>query len=113
MVCGPGSKPLLFGLLLAIGGDVVVPKPSWVSYAAQAALIGTRSHFVPTPPGEGGVPDPYLLARTVRAARAAGREIRSVVVTLPDNPTGTLAGPAHHTRAVRGRRGTRADHHLG
>ncbi len=98
VVCGPGSKALLFGLLLAIGGDVVVPKPSWVSYAAQAALIGARSHFVPTPPGEGGVPDPYLLARTVRAARAAGREIRSVVVTLPDNPTGTLAGP----RTIRG-----------
>jgi aspartate aminotransferase len=91
LVCGPGSKPLLFGLLLAIGGDVAVPKPSWVSYATQAALIGVRPHFVPTPPGEGGVPDPYLLARRVREARIAGREIRSVVVTLPDNPTGTLA----------------------
>jgi aspartate aminotransferase len=93
VVCGPGSKPLLFGLLLAIGGDVAVPKPSWVSYAAQASLIGTRPHFVPTPRGEGGVPEPYLLARAVKEARAAGREIRSVVVTLPDNPTGTLARP--------------------
>jgi aspartate aminotransferase len=94
VVCGPGSKPLLFGLLLAIGGDVVVPKPSWVSYAAQAALLGTQPHFVATPPNEGGIPEPCLLARTVKAARAAGREIRSVVVTLPDNPTGTLARPA-------------------
>ena len=34
MVCGPGSKALLFGLLLAIGTDVAVPQPSWVSYAA-------------------------------------------------------------------------------
>ena len=94
VVCGPGSKPLLFGLLLAIGGDVAVPKPSWVSYAAQASLIGTESHFVPTPRGEGGIPEPQLLARTVTAARVAGRDIRSVVVTLPDNPTGTLARPA-------------------
>jgi aspartate aminotransferase len=94
VVCGPGSKPLLFGLLLAIGGDVAVPKPSWVSYAAQAALIGTRPHFVPTPRGEGGIPEPYLLARAVKCARAAGRDIRSVIVTLPDNPTGTLARPA-------------------
>jgi len=30
----------------------------------------------------------------VSAARAAGRRIRSVVLTLPDNPTGTLAPPA-------------------
>ena len=32
--------------------------------------------------------------RSVTAARAAGREIRSVVVTLPDNPTGGLPRPA-------------------
>ena len=40
VICGPGSKPLLFGLLLAIGTDVALPRPSWVSYAAQAAVIG-------------------------------------------------------------------------
>jgi aspartate aminotransferase len=94
IVCGPGSKALLFGLMLAIGGDVAVPRPSWVSYAAQASLIGARPHFVDIRPGEGGVPDPGRLAGAVRAARAAGRELRSVILTLPDNPTGTLAGPA-------------------
>ncbi len=94
IVCGPGSKPLLFGLLLAIGGDVAVPKPSWVSYAAQAALIGAQPHYVPTPPGEGGVPQPSFLAKAVKAARAVGRNIRSVVVTLPDNPTAMVARPS-------------------
>lgn len=94
VISGPGSKPLLFGLLLAIGADVAVPKPSWVSYAAQAALAGARPHFVPVPAGEGGVCDPALLARAVAAARAAGRRIGSVIVTLPDNPTGRLARPA-------------------
>jgi aspartate aminotransferase len=58
VICGPGSKPLLFGLLLALGADVAVPQPSWVSYAAQAGLIGARPHFVPTPAGEGGICDP-------------------------------------------------------
>jgi aspartate aminotransferase len=91
VVCGPGSKALLFGLLAAIGGDVAVTRPSWVSYAAQAPLAGHAAHFVP---GDGGVPDAAGLARTVAAARAAGRRVRSVVVTLPDNPTGTLAPPA-------------------
>jgi len=93
VVCGPGSKPLLFGLLLAIGADVAVPRPSWVSYAAQASLIGVRPHFVPAAPGEGGICDPAGLAAAVTEARAAGREIRSVVVTLPDNPTGRLPRP--------------------
>jgi aspartate aminotransferase len=94
VVCGPGSKPLLFGLLLAIGADVAVPRPSWVSYAAQASLIGVRPHFVPAAPGEGGICDPAGLAAAVAEARAAGREIRSVVVTLPDNPTARLSCPA-------------------
>ena len=90
VVCGPGSKALLFGLMTAIGGDIAVTRPSWVSYAAQASLAGREAHFVP---GAAGVPDAGLLARTVSAARAAGRQVRSVIVTLPDNPTGTLATP--------------------
>jgi aspartate aminotransferase len=93
VVCGPGSKPLLFGLLLAIGADVAVPRPSWVSYAAQASLIGVRPHFVPAAPGEGGICDPGQLSAEIAAAADSGRRIRSVVITLPDNPTGRLPRP--------------------
>ncbi|QYC45942.1 Aspartate aminotransferase [Nonomuraea coxensis DSM 45129] len=100
VVCGPGSKSLLYGLLLAIGGDIVLPMPSWVSYAAQADLVGSRPILVPAPPGEGGVPDPERVAAEVRAARAAGRTVSSVLVTLPDNPTGRLASPESVARLV-------------
>ena len=96
VVAGPGSKALLFGLIAAIGGDVAVTRPSWVSYGAQASLTGRIAHFVP---GSGGVPDAGKLARTVAAARAAGRPVRAVIVTLPDNPTGTRA-PADAVRAL-------------
>ncbi|MGW0482934.1 pyridoxal phosphate-dependent aminotransferase [Nonomuraea sp. NPDC003214] len=91
VVCGPGSKSLLYGLLLAIGGDVVLPMPSWVSYAAQADLVGSRPILVPAPSGQGGVPDPDLVKAAVLDARAQGRTVRSLLVTLPDNPTGRLA----------------------
>ncbi|MFD6293222.1 pyridoxal phosphate-dependent aminotransferase [Streptomyces sp. NPDC060235] len=91
VVAGPGSKSLLFALLLAVGGDVVVPVPSWVSYAAQARLAGARPLPVPILPGQGGVPDPDRLREAVADARAAGRDPRAVVVTTPDNPTGTVA----------------------
>jgi aspartate aminotransferase len=94
VVCGPGSKALLYGLLLGLRGvDVAIPRPSWVSYAAQAALTGIRPVYVPTLPGQGGVPDPDLLAGAVTAARREGRQLGAVIVTLPDNPTGTLAAP--------------------
>ncbi|MEU3031668.1 pyridoxal phosphate-dependent aminotransferase [Streptomyces incarnatus] len=104
VVCGPGSKPLLFALLLAVGGDVVVPVPGWVSYAAQARLAGARPIPVATLPGEGGVPDPAALREAVVLARAAGRDPRCVVVTLPDNPTGTVATPGTVERLARAAR---------
>jgi aspartate/methionine/tyrosine aminotransferase len=100
VVCGPGSKSLLYGLLLAIGGDVVLPMPSWVSYAAQADLVGSRPIMVPAPANEGGVPDPDLVVQAVLHARAQGRTVRSLLVTLPDNPTGRLATPATVARLV-------------
>jgi aspartate aminotransferase len=113
VVAGPGSKPLLFALLQAVGelqrdgggsggdvgagGDAVttvaLPSPCWVSYATQASLLGVRTQSIPNAPGSGGVPDPVLLDAAADRARAAGRPIGAVIVTLPDNPTGTLASP--------------------
>lgn len=95
VVAGPGSKSLLFGLLMAINGDVVVPQPSWVSYAAQIELLGCTPMLVPARDSQGGVPDPALLADYLDHAQADGRDVRAIVMTLPDNPTGTIA--AHET----------------
>ncbi|TFE52269.1 aminotransferase class I/II-fold pyridoxal phosphate-dependent enzyme [Streptomyces sp. ICN441] len=95
----PGSKPLLFALLAAIGGDVVLPCPSWVSYAAQAALLGRRVVSVPVPAEAGGIPDPELLERALRQAHADGARPGVLVLTVPDNPTGTVA-PAEQVEAV-------------
>jgi len=94
IVAGPGSKALLFGILLALGMDVAMPTPSWVSYAAQATLTGVVPHFVSAVPGEGGICDAAALDAAARAARAAGRPIGAVLVTMPDNPTGRVASPA-------------------
>ncbi|HLU28289.1 MAG TPA: pyridoxal phosphate-dependent aminotransferase [Glycomyces sp.] len=91
VLLGPGSKPLLFAVLRAVGGEAVIPRPAWVSYAAQAEMIGRDPIRVDAPGGEGGVPDAEALEAAVRAARAEGRDPRLVVATLPDNPTGRLA----------------------
>ena len=91
VVVGPGSKPLLYGLLAVLPGDVVLPRPSWVSYAAQAALAGKRVIDVPIPAQAGGVPEPAALREALAGARAAGQHPGILVLTLPDNPTGTLA----------------------
>jgi len=93
IVAGPGSKALLFATMLALRVGVAVPRPSWVSYAAQATLCGVTPNFVGTVAGEGGVCDPDALEAAVRSRRHSERPIGAVLVTLPDNPTGRLASP--------------------
>jgi aspartate aminotransferase len=94
VMVGPGSKALLYAVLLALDGDVVVPKPSWVSYVPQVSLIGRRSIPVPIPSEAGGLPDPDLLRERLDAAREDGLTPKAMIVTQPDNPTGTVASRA-------------------
>jgi aspartate aminotransferase len=85
----PGSKPLIYALLTVLPGDIVIPQPSWVSYAAHAALAGKRVIKVPIGAAAGGVPDPDALDEALETSDRAG----VLVLTLPDNPTGTQPPP--------------------
>lgn len=48
IMVGPGSKELMFILQLANYGDLVIPTPSWVSYAPQAHIIGRPIYWLET-----------------------------------------------------------------
>lgn len=98
VVLAPGSKALLYAALAALPGDLVLPAPSWVSYAAQAALTGKRVVRVPVPPEAGGTPDPDRLEPALSAARSGGADPRILLVTVPDNPTGTVSAADHLKR---------------
>jgi aspartate aminotransferase len=101
VVLAPGSKPLLAAVVACEPGDVVLPRPSWVTYASQVELFGRRAVWVDVPAGSGGIPDPDLLPAALARARAEGANPRLVVVTLPDNPTGLLARPEQVTQLCR------------
>ncbi|GHB74903.1 aminopeptidase [Streptomyces cirratus] len=94
IVVAPGSKPLLMALGLVVPGDVILPRPAWNTYAPQARLAGKHPIAVAIPEECGGVPDPAALRESITAARVLGRDPRILILTLPDNPTGTLAPPA-------------------
>ena len=98
VILAPGSKSLLLALVMAFGGPVILPRPSWVSYAAQAELVGAGIRPVPIGPEFGGVPDPRLLTGSLSVA-GEGRGPGCMVVTVPDNPTGTLADPGSLAQA--------------
>jgi aspartate aminotransferase len=97
----PGSKPLIYALLTVLPGDVVIPQPSWVSYAAHTALAGKRVVPVPIGAAAGGAPDPDALEEALARARGDGASPGVLVLTLPDNPTGTQPPPEQVERVCR------------
>jgi aspartate aminotransferase len=83
ILLSPGSKALIYALLTVLPGDLVIPQPCWVSYAAHAALAGKRVVQVPIGPDAGGVPDPAALEEALADAGRAGARQGVLVLTLP------------------------------
>ncbi|MEM7198622.1 MAG: aminotransferase class I/II-fold pyridoxal phosphate-dependent enzyme [Planctomycetota bacterium] len=85
VLVGPGSKELMFLLQLVYYGDLVIPTPSWVSYAPQATIIGRQIRWVTTTPENGWrmTPDELSALCDVDPARP-----RIVILNYPGNPTG-------------------------
>jgi aspartate/methionine/tyrosine aminotransferase len=88
-----GAQPLLFALIGAYGGDVLMPRPCPAWWTPQARLLGRPAYHVPTPAECGGVPDPYALLETVRRVRAEGGRPRLLLLSVADDPTATVAPP--------------------
>lgn len=85
VLVGPGTKELMFILQLVYYGDLVIPTPSWVSYAPQARIIGRHLHWLPTRIETG-------LGVTPQALEALCRQDperpRLLILNYPSNPTG-------------------------
>ena len=85
VLIGPGSKELMFLLQLCYYGDLVVPAPSWVSYAPQAKIIGRPIRWVDTRPENGWQLQPEELEAL--CSEDPDRP-RIVILNYPSNPTG-------------------------
>ena len=85
VLIGPGSKELIYILQLAYAGDLMLPSPSWVSYAPQAGLVGRRATWMPTDRSSGWRLRPETLRES--CAGDPGRP-RLLLLNYPCNPTG-------------------------
>ena len=85
ILVGPGSKELMFILQLVFYGDLVIPTPSWVTYAPQAHIIGRHIRWVPTTAEEGW---PLRPAELDAVCRGDPGRPRLVILNYPSNPTG-------------------------
>jgi aspartate aminotransferase len=85
VLIGPGSKELMFVLQLVYYGDLVIPTPSWVSYAPQARIVGRQIHWAPTLREN----DWRLMPEELdRVCRDDPSRPRIVILNYPSNPTG-------------------------
>lgn len=86
----PGSKPLLYALVQLLEGDVLLPTPSWVSYAPHARLAGRRVYLVETDPQDHHRLTPNDLTAALERAQHEGADARILIVNSPSNPTGEM-----------------------
>jgi aspartate aminotransferase len=95
VMIGPGSKTLLFALQMCIPGDVLLPVPSWVSYAPQAALLHQNVIPVDVELSDAGLSiDAKTLRLVISKARADGMAPSKMILNYPSNPTGLTVSDA-------------------
>lgn len=85
VLIGPGSKELMFILQLVYYGDLLIPTPSWVSYAPQAHILGRQIRWLPTRREDDWKLTPGALEQV--CARDPERP-RILILNYPNNPTG-------------------------
>ncbi|MEX0684835.1 MAG: aminotransferase class I/II-fold pyridoxal phosphate-dependent enzyme [Balneolales bacterium] len=85
VMIAPGSKELMFLLQIVYYGDLVIPTPSWVSYAPQAHIAGRPVRWLPTDPKNGWRLSPDALEDL---CMQDPDRARIVILNYPSNPTG-------------------------
>ena len=90
VLIGPGSKELMFILQLVYYGDLVIPTPSWVSYAPQAHIVGRHVHWLETEEKNNWLLTPEELESLCSPDPS---KPRIVILNYPNNPTGCSYSP--------------------
>lgn len=85
IIVGPGTKELMFILQLTYYGELIIPTPSWVSYAPQAEICGRRLCWIPTDPASNLRMDAGTLERI---CEEDPDRPRLLILNYPGNPTG-------------------------
>jgi aspartate aminotransferase len=85
VLIGPGSKELMFLLQFVYYGDLVIPTPSWVSYAPQAKFIGRNVDWLNTTEKNKW----RIAAQDLEnLCKRDPDKPRIVILNYPSNPTG-------------------------
>lgn len=83
----PGTKENLFLLQMACNADLLLPSPSWVTYAPQAQIIGRNVRWIHTTKENG-----YKMTaeQLYNGVTSSSNHCRILILNSPNNPTGMM-----------------------
>ena len=86
IIITPGSKEGMFLMHMAFKGDIILPAPSWVSYAPQAKIASNKVHWVQTTADNNWFPTAAELEKKIKLIKN-----KNIILILnsPNNPSGT------------------------
>jgi len=87
-IVGPGSKELIYDIQLAVEGDLLLPVPSWVSYAPQAVLLDDQIIKIPTTIADNYHITAESLEVAILVSRRMGINPKKLIINYPNNPSG-------------------------
>ena len=87
VIIGPGTKELMFLLHVLFDGDVILPVPSWVSYAPQAIVGRNKIHWLETTSSNNWFPTAKALEKIISKNK---NKNYLLFLNSPNNPSGQI-----------------------
>jgi aspartate aminotransferase len=86
IIITPGSKEGMFLMHMAFNGDIILPAPSWVSYAPQAKIASNKIHWIQTSADNNWFPTAKELEKKIKSIK---NNNIILILNSPNNPSGT------------------------
>ena len=87
IIIGPGTKELMFLLHVLFDGDILLPAPSWVSYAPQAILGRNKIQWVQTTRNNNWFPTGEDIEKIILKDKSKNYLL---FLNSPNNPSGQI-----------------------
>jgi len=87
VIIGPGTKELMFLLHILFDGDVILPAPSWVSYAPQAVIARNNIHWIETKRENNWFPTADEIEKIISKNKSKNYLL---FLNSPNNPSGQI-----------------------
>jgi len=97
IIIGPGTKELMFLLQLLFDGDILLPVPSWVSYAPQALLGRNKVHWIITTSENNWFPTPEEIEKVILKNKDKNYLL---FLNSPNNPSGQICNNLKEISAI-------------